>query len=109
MSYVRVIPRDLFNEANLLKCYGQLYLRLESLGIERAYLEHDGDAFEVVQDADGALSLANVTLYIDDEPQILFRPLNSRQPFPLYLRADEDIAVFTDSGEFTDELWAMLT
>ncbi len=27
--YARVIPRDLFNEANLLKCFGNLYLRLE--------------------------------------------------------------------------------
>ena len=33
MSYPRVIPRDLFNEASLLKCYGQVYLKLEELGL----------------------------------------------------------------------------
>jgi hypothetical protein len=29
MGYTRVIPRDLFNEANLLKCIGGLYIALE--------------------------------------------------------------------------------
>ncbi len=30
MTYKRVIPRDLFNEANLLKCYGALWIALDN-------------------------------------------------------------------------------
>lgn len=32
MTYLRVIPRDLFNEAKLLKCLGKLYLEAEKSG-----------------------------------------------------------------------------
>lgn len=31
MSYFRVIPRDLFNEASLLKCYGRLAILLDDM------------------------------------------------------------------------------
>jgi len=51
MSYTRVIPRDLFNEANLLKCYGQIYIEVERMSLPdpRAYveIEHDGGAFYI--------------------------------------------------------------
>ena len=29
MTYTRVIPRDLFNEGDLLKCYGRLWILLD--------------------------------------------------------------------------------
>ena len=51
--YNRVIPRDLFNEANLLKCMGQLYLCLEAANLKYVYLEHDGDAFQAHSRLDG--------------------------------------------------------
>ena len=108
MTYSRVIPRDLFNEANLLKCYGQLYLKLEQLNLPNVELEHEreNECFEVVQDQqDGSLWIANVLLRVRGLTFILFRPLNSREPWPLYLLLDgEEIAVFTDSGEFTPEM-----
>jgi hypothetical protein len=31
VSYFRVIPRDLFNEASLLKCYGRLAILLDDM------------------------------------------------------------------------------
>lgn len=117
MSYLRVIPRDLFNEANLLKCFGQLYLNLERMGLEhRLEHEHDEDYFQVLQNNDGALSLDNVTLRTttpdsDDEARF-YRPLNSRQYFPLYLHhfsEEDDIAVFNDDGTFTAEMTTFLT
>lgn len=107
MSYQRVIPRDLFNEANLLKCYGQLWLKLEVLNVPQIVLEHNdigGWEFDIRQyDEDGSTYLYNVQLWVRGEPYPLHRPLNSREPWPLYLtlRDDTEIAVFTDEGELT--------
>ena len=49
MSYIRVIPRDLFNEANLLKCHGQLVIHLEGR-LPNAGFPEDVSRFEVEQD-----------------------------------------------------------
>ena len=103
--YTRVIPRDLFNEANLLKCYGQLWLRLE--GRREAGLVHDDEAFEIAQDpADGSLSIRNVQLEVGHEPVRLFRPLNARSPWPLMAEVGEEeaIAVFNPDGSLSVEM-----
>jgi len=107
MSYTRVIPRDLFNEGNLLKCYGQIYLNLETAGVPGAKLEYDGDEFGVQQDLDsGALTLSNVNLVVRDRPYLLYRPVNSREAWPLYLidNNEESIAVFAADGSFSREM-----
>lgn len=106
MSYKRVIPRDLFNEANLLKCYGRLYLKLETAELLHVELQHDGAAFDVQQDpSSGGLFLANVSLRVRDETFRLHRPLNSRGEWPLYLtdENEEEFTVFADDGSFADE------
>lgn len=115
MSYRREIPRDLFNEASLLKCFGQLYLNLEKLGLEDAltFVDHNAP-FEARQNVDGAITLENVRLFVRGEDIELWRPLNSRQPYPLYLYPKgyegdaEEIEVFNDDGSFTDEMKAFL-
>lgn len=108
MSYLRVIPRDLFNEANLLKCYGQIYLHLERLNIKGVELVHEDDIlpFDVRQyEDDGSLYIMNVKLVVHGGDCVLFRPLNSREPWPLYLQlGEEEIAVFNDDGSFTQEM-----
>jgi len=112
MSYRRVIPRDLFNEANLLKCYGQLYLNLETAGLSAVELVHDDRAFEVQQDdSSGGIYLANVVLRVRGQACRLHRPLNSREAWPLYLtdENDEEIAVFADDGTFTVEMVEFLS
>lgn len=105
MAYTRVIPRDLFNEANLLKCYGQLYLGLEHLGMEGC-LQHDCQAFQIEQsEADGSLTVANVTLTVRGQICSLSRPLNSRREYPLYLQNGDDvIEVFANHGQLSDEM-----
>jgi hypothetical protein len=113
MTYRRVIPRDLFNEANLLKCLGQLYLKLEPGG-HNAVLHHarPNEDFGVTQsDADGSISVRNVVLFVRDEIVLLHRPLNSREPYPLYATTpeDEEIAVFNDFGDLTDSFLAFIT
>jgi hypothetical protein len=107
MSYIRVIPRDLFNEASLLKCFGQIFINLETAELRNVELAHDGAAFEVQQDNDsGSTSVSNVMLMVRGKPCRLYRPLNSREAWPLYLLEDndEEIAVFDDEGSFSREM-----
>lgn len=110
MSYVRVIPRDLFNEANLLKCLGRIYINLETAGLDNVELEHDGDAFDVQMDeSSGALYLANVTLMVRGEPIGLERPMNSRDSWPLMAATDDDLVpVFNADGSFSEEMMTLL-
>ena len=110
MNYHRVVPRDLFNEASLLKCHGQLYLNLDCLGMADC-LAHDGESFKIRQSpSDGSIHLANVSLFVRGELVNLSRPLNSRDPYPLWAttEADEVVAVFQDDGSFTAEFIAFL-
>lgn len=114
MSYQRVIPRDLFNESSLLKCYGRLSILLGETAGHRARLIHDGAPFAISQDpSDGSITISNVHLIVSDALQSIFtehvrlyRPLNSREPWPLYaMRADdEEVAVFDDQGWLTDQM-----
>lgn len=112
MTYRRVMPRDLFNEANLLKCYGQLALLLHDRPIEGVRLQHDGGAFEPLQlESDGSLTLwPSVMLVAQGEHLRLHRPLNSREAWPLYATSaeDEEEPVFTDDGQFTEGFCRMM-
>lgn len=105
--YERVIPRDLFNEANLLKCYGKLWINTEKLNNPKLSVEHtDGNDFDIhMNPVDGSLSIHNVILTINDEAQCLFRPLNSREAWPLWLLTDEnlELEVYDENGEFSTE------
>jgi hypothetical protein len=106
-NYLRVIPRDLFNEASLLKCYGQLALYLLDKGVPAetaSFLEHTRGGFQVAQDENsGAIYVHNLPLLIGGRAFRLIRPLNSREPWPLYVEAFDDpdfdvIAVFNEDG-----------
>jgi hypothetical protein len=109
-SYIREIPRDLFNEANILKCYGQLYLQIERMNPPDVELVHDGAPFMVAQDSSsGFLTIANVQLVVRGKPIFLSRPLNSRNSWSLYaVVEDEDVEVFDGSGNLTPEMRAIL-
>lgn len=109
-THVRVIPRDLFNEAKLLKCLGQVFIKLEDLGLEKC-LVHDNQSFDVQQcDHDGSLYLTN--LFFDSNSGCVYftSPYNSRDSWPLRADFPDDstIEVFTDSGEFTSEFRARI-
>lgn len=109
MGYRRVIPRDLFNEANLLKCYGRIYILLENTPDHRAaFGVEDVAVFDVQQsDDDGSLTVANVPLIVSGETITLRRPLNSRDAWPLYAthpQTGDDVSVFDAAGNFTSEM-----
>lgn len=118
MFYQRVIPRDLFNEASLLKCYGALWIALDDMACKTAaFAGLHGDHFEsfdvVQRNEDGSIFIENMPLLIHGELYFLTRPLNSRQPWPLYAQkaADDDhepVHVFTDDGKLSPEMLALI-
>lgn len=109
MSYQRVIPRDLFNEASLLKCLGRLWIVLDNLHEvnHKAKLKQKDDFadFCTQQDpSDGSIFSENVKFYICGKFRHLYRPLNSRDAWPLWLNLDgREIEVFDDAGNPTNE------
>lgn len=110
MSYMRVVPRDLFNEANMLKCLGQLYLKTEYLNGQIS-IDNHSNHFELDQCPDtGELQLVNIDVTFNGDKLELFRPLNSREPYPLWLRYgdDEEMVVFNDDGSLSTEFAAFI-
>ena len=104
MSYRRVIPRDFFNEAKLLKCLGALQLAIGDKRVNGLPLvvEFDGDAFDIRQNPDDAsLSCSNYRLYLGHEEIELFSPYNSKEAYPLIGRfRGEEYYIFAESGDF---------
>lgn len=116
-DYQRVLPRDLFNEANLLKCYGRLWILLSEKQVNGTgkFEEEEVPFFDIDQDpASGGLTIRNLTFTIGEVRHYLHRPLNARGSWPLYVsRGDDDpdfeeIAVFDDEGNFSDEMLELL-
>lgn len=115
MGYARVVPRDLFNEGDLLNCLGRLWIKLDERRDHTGKLDgpaFPGDRFMVEQDeSDGSIEVLNVTFSIDEFvcPR-LFRPLNARAKWPLWCRAgEEDIRVFDDHGELSPEFVVLIS
>ncbi len=114
MSYKRVIPRDLFNEANLLKCLGRVALLIEDgkapAGIR---LEHatPEQGFEIDCDpSSGDICCTNLTLVTETGRAHIWRGLNSREEWPIFVVhvGSEEIEVLDAAGNFTEEFlqWA---
>lgn len=119
MTYKRVIPRDLFNEANLLKCLGQLVVKLDerrSFASLKASEANPFAGFMIEQSPDdGSISSATLIFMIKADNYRLYRPLNSREVWPLWVGAGwmtdpdfEDLAVFDDEGELSPEFIALI-
>lgn len=108
MSYIRVVPRDLFNEAKLLKCLGALYIAAEyrngDLTVEHAN-EGSREGWDIHQDeADGSLFCANVEIVFRGKVIHCSTPLNSKVPYPLLAEyGDEVVSVFDDAGKLSPE------
>lgn len=99
-NYKRVVPRDLFNEAKLLKCLGKLAL------IELDYktpfkIVYDGKPFVICQNPDdGSIYCENFNVYLDDEHIHLYTPLNSKDNWPLEaIYKNETYYMFDESGK----------
>lgn len=112
MIYHHVVPRDLFNEGNLLKCLGKLTLYIQDGCLPRLQLAESALAsgFKIEQnEATGGIFCRNYLLvghlYNDRLPVFHERPLNSRDPWPLFLYIeDQGFQVFNDDGTLTEEM-----
>lgn len=108
MSYVRVLPRDLFNEADLLKCLGHLWILVDG-ATNVGFDVEDVPTFDIQQDpSDGSLYVANLPFSMGGRRSHLSRPLNSRDAWPLYIsfpdHPDVDVTrVFTETGSLSIE------
>jgi hypothetical protein len=116
MSYTRVIPRDLFNEGNLLKMLGALYIALDHHGLHKCKMFDpvSNTGFDIEQDdSDGSIQTVNMPFKVGKVFVRLYRPLNARDDWPLWLSIPsdpdfEDIQVFDDNGELSDEFKALI-
>lgn len=100
MSYQRVLPRDAFNEANFLKCIGQLTMALEDGFFPFIQYEYYGGPFEMEQDINGCLYTTAIDFFYNGERLQVTRPLNSREPWPLYIETESgSVDIFNDIGE----------
>lgn len=113
MNYMRVIPRDFFNEAKLLKCMGMLELKILDGNAPKGIRMNDpGTPFEIMQDkGDGSLSVANYQITIKNQYYHFSSIYNSKDNFPFTVTTleQEDIRVFTEEGEFTQEFINFVT
>lgn len=117
MSYERVNPRDLFNEANLLKCYGKLFILLENHESHRmVFDDSEVQHYDVRQNEDdGSLTIDNIHLILTKHRNTevkLFRPLNSRRSWPLiaidHNNQNNEVLVFDEEGELSEEFKDLL-
>lgn len=109
-DYPRVMPRDLFNESKLLKCLGLLTLKIlngQGLGISHS---ENNEPFRIGFMNDGFLVVSNISFDLN-EIDLLFRSTyNSKNNYTLVCTYDyEDIPVFDESGEFTEEFIELIS
>lgn len=107
--YIRVLPRDLFNESSLLKCLGRLSLLIEDgMAPEGMSLEHSGLlGFEIDQDpGSGDIYCRNLLLVAKGGRALVWRSLNSRGKWPVHIIGEEEIEIFNEEGNFTPEFLA---
>ncbi|MGL5921954.1 hypothetical protein [Chroococcidiopsis sp.] len=110
MTYVRVVPRDFFNEAKLLNCLGKLSIAIldgNTNGYELRE-EFDNNPFEIDQSIDGSLYVTNYQIYLqgNDDPLDLYIPVNCKdRRYPLMLiYRDEYLEVLDEDGNFILDL-----
>jgi len=109
MSYKRVVPRDLFNEAKLLKCLGRLSLTIhEMFGVGR-FLNHElggsDRGFIIDQCISGDIFCRNYLVWDKRGVAVDLRSqLNSKLNYPLLFNyKDVEDFVFNDSGSYSKE------
>lgn len=107
IKYERVIPRDFFNEAKLLKCMGMLSLKIldcqlpEGISIK---IEESGEPFKIKLSEEGNLFVSNYEVFINDRPVMVSTTYNSKSNYPFHCMVDYcETPIFDESGEFTEE------
>ncbi len=104
-QYQRVIPRDLFNEAKLLKCMGKLCLAiLDNATPVEMESHHDGEPFIIGLSDDGGLRVVNMGITIKGSFYAFKTTQNAKSNYPFYVEHDNcEYLVFNEQGEFDEE------
>lgn len=109
LNYTRVIPRDFFNEAKLLKCMGLLSLKIldrmlpDGIEIE---VEENGAPFQINLSDAGDLIVTNYKIIINGDDGIFYTIYNSKENYPFFCYCandNNDVRVFNEAGVFTEE------
>lgn len=107
--YIRVIPRDFFNEAKLLKCMGQLSLAILDCKVPQGIelrIEENGDPFEIRLSDDGNLHVANYETFVNGRVTTFYTHYNSKLNYPFYCinpESSNEVKVFDEDGKWTEE------
>ncbi len=104
-NYNRVIPRDLFNEAKLLKCIGHLCLKIHD-GIVpcKMSFQENGNPFVIELMDEGSLRITNLEIAIKKKVFRFKTTYNSKANYPLYVEHDNcDIPVLDENGVWDTE------
>jgi len=104
MTYNRVLPRDLFNEAKLLKCVGAIAILIHDEMIPGLRMhERCKGGFVIDQDQSGG-SIWITNLDFTDEsgvPVYFSTKLNSKEAYPLTMRyRDQEYDPLSKDGEY---------
>jgi hypothetical protein len=107
MSYIRVIPRDFFNEAKLLKCMGKLSLdildRMLPEGLDIS-IDENGEPFAVAMMEDGSLTVENYLTCVNGVPAVFATTYNARDTYPFFCIYDwVAYRVYDETGKFSEE------
>lgn len=105
MNYQRVLPRDLFNEAKLLKCMGMVCLKILDYQTPCPMSHNEIDeGFEIELLEEGSLTISNLHIAIKGKNFLFKTTYNSKSNYPLYLEYDScDYQVFDESGNWDTE------
>lgn len=104
-TYTRVIPRDFFNEAKLLKCMGLLSLKVLDGQIPcEISIEESGDPFNIQLSDEGSLYVCNYVILVKGYDLRFKTTYNSKSNYPFYCEYDyTDYQVFDESGNWHSE------
>lgn len=107
-NYTRIIPRDMFNEAKLLKCMGVVALKILDRMLPEGvtiHIEESGQPFDIVQLSDGELTIINYPVLVNGLEMVFKTAYNSKDNYPLYFEYGdyEQERVLDERGEFTSE------
>lgn len=111
MSYQRVIPRDFFNESKLLKCMGQLSLKVLDYqtpkGVEIS-IDENLEPFDIQLSDSGFMFVSNYPVQVNGVEILFTTTYNSKANYPLYAwYDDEQYKVFDEDGNFHKDFIAM--
>jgi hypothetical protein len=78
-NYTRVIPRDFFNESNLLFALGRFQLYVHNVNDEGFVIEYNNEPFDIQLSEAGYLYVSNYNVYLEEEIFELYTIYNSKQ------------------------------